>query len=325
MSSRPKAMYYTHATKDVYALIAKAAGDDFEMVFLDADDDDERTRKIADVEVVVCAVTPFKTEHIQAAKNVKVIHHQGVGWQDTTDWREIKRLDIPLAITTAGTTIGVAEHTVLLMLAAAKRLPFVDQELRDGHWHINSQRVVSREIFGKTVGYIGMGRIAQAVAERLKAFGCSGIYFDPMTALADDEAAALGVRSGDLDDVLAAADFLTVHVPLTDGTRNLIDADAISKMKPDCIVVNTSRGGIVDEVALADALKAGKILAAGLDVYEQEPPSADNPLFTLPNTVITPHISAGTKDAMSQKMNTLFDNLRRFFKTGELENRVEFP
>jgi phosphoglycerate dehydrogenase-like enzyme len=318
-------MYYTCATKDGYALIEKAAGDDFEMVFLDADDDDERSRKIADVDVVVCAVHPFKTEHLHAAKKLKVIHHQGVGWQDTTDWREIKRLGIPLAITTAGTTVGVAEHTVLLMLAAAKRLPYVDAELRKGHWHTNSLRHVCREIFGKTVGYIGMGRIAQATAERLKAFGCSGIFFDPMVELSSNEATALGVRSGELDEVLVSADFLTIHVPLTEETRNLIDAAALSKMKPDCILVNTSRGGIVNETALAEALKSGAILAAGLDVYEREPPDPDNPLFTLPNVVITPHISAGTRDAMSGKMNALFDNLRRFFATGELENRVEFP
>lgn len=325
MSRPPKAMYYTCASKDVYALIQAAAGDDFEMVFLDADDDDERSRKIADVEVVVCAVHPFKTEHLHAAKNLQVIHHQGVGWQDTTDWREIKRLGIPLAITTAGTTVGVAEHTVLLMLAAAKRLPYVDAELREGHWHTNSLRHVSREIFGKTVGYVGMGRIARAVAERLKAFGCTGVYFDPIAELAADEATALGLRAGELDEVLASADFLTVHVPLTETTRNLIDAAAFSKMKSDCILVNTSRGGIVDENALADALKSGQILAAGLDVFEQEPAAADNPLFTLQNVVITPHISAGTRDAMSNKMNALFDNLRRFFATGELDNRVEFP
>jgi len=325
MSQTPKAMYYTCATKDVYGLIQAAAGDDFEMVFLEADDDDERSRKIADVEVVVCAVHPFKTEHLLAAKNLKVIHHQGVGWQDTTDWREIKRLGIPLAITTAGTTIGVAEHTVLLMLAAAKRLPYVDAELRKGHWHTNTLRHVCREIFGKTVGYIGMGRIAQAVAERLKVFGCSGIYFDPMVELPSGQAAALGLRSGDLDEVLGSADFLTVHVPLTDGTRNLIDAAALRKMKSDCILVNTARGGIVDEAALAEALKSGEILAAGLDVFEQEPAAPDNPLFTLSNVVITPHISAGTRDAMSNKMNALFDNLRGFFATGELQNRVEFP
>jgi phosphoglycerate dehydrogenase-like enzyme len=318
-------MYYTYAAQDVYALIQAAAGDDFEMVFLDADDDDERSRKIADVDVVVCAVKPFKTEHLLAAKKLKVIHHQGVGWQDTTDWREIKRLGIPLAITTAGTTVGVAEHTVLLMLAAAKRLPYVDSELRAGHWHINTQRGVSRELFGKTVGYVGMGRIAQAVAERLKAFGCSGIYFDPFVELPESEATSLGLRSGDLDEVLASAEFLSIHVPLTEGTRDLIDTAAFRKMKSDCILVNTSRGGIVNEPALAEALESGDILAAGLDVYEQEPPDPDNPLFTLPNIVITPHISAGTRDAMSNKMNALFDNLRRFFATGELDNRVEFP
>ena len=325
MSKLAKVMYYSHATEDVYGLIQNAAGDDFDMVFLDANDFDERSQKIADVDALIVAVTYFDKAHLDAAASLKVIHHQGVGWQDTTPWQEIKRREIPLAITTAGTTLGVAEHTVLLMLAAAKRLPYADAELRKGHWHINSMRVVSRELFGKTIGYVGMGRIAQAVAERLKGFGCPGIYFDPVVDLPADEASRLGLRAGDLSEVLGSADFLTVHVPLTDETRNLIDATAISQMKSDCIVVNTARGGIVDEQALAAALKAGDILAAGLDVYEQEPPEPDNPLFELPNIVLTPHISAGTKDAMSQKMNSLFDNLRGFFTTGELGNRVEIP
>ena len=325
MSKLGKVMYYSHATEDVYGLIEKAAGGDFEMVFLNANDFDERCQKIADVDALIATVTYLDKAHLDAATSLKVIHHQGVGWQDTTPWQEIKRRDIPLAITTTGTTLGVAEHTVLLMLAAAKRLPYADSELRKGIWHTNSMRVVSRELYGKTIGYIGMGRIAQAVAERLKGFGCPGIYFDPIADLPADQASNLGIRAGDLSEVLRSADFLTVHVPLTDDTRYLIDADAISQMKSDCIVINTARGGIIDENALAEALKAGDILAAGLDVYEQEPPNPDNPLFALPNIVLTPHISAGTKDAMTQKMNMLFDNLRGFFKTGELENRIDIP
>jgi len=325
MSTLAKVMYYSHAAPDVYGIIRDAAGDDFEMVFLDNDDFDERLKKVADVDVILATVVYLDEAHLAAAQDLKVIHHQGVGWQDTTPWQEIKKRDIPLAITTAGTTLGVAEHTVLLMLAAAKRLPHVDAELRKGIWHTNTYRGVSRELYGKTIGYIGMGRIAQAVAERLKGFGAPGIYYDPMFELPADQAAALGLRAGSLEDVLSSADFLSVHVPLTDGTRNLIDAGAIKQMKPDCIVVNTARGGIIDEHALAAALKAGDILAAGIDVFETEPAKADNPLFGLNNVVVTPHISAGTRDAMSAKMNALFDNLRGFFRDGTLENRIDFP
>jgi phosphoglycerate dehydrogenase-like enzyme len=189
---------------------------------------------------------------------------------------------------------------------------------------VNSLRGVSREIHGKTVGYIGMGRIAQAVAERLKPFGCAGIYTDPVVKLPNEDEAHLGLRSGTFHEVLAAADILSMHVPLTDKTRALIDRSALARLKRGAIVVNTARGGIIDEGALVDALQSGHVLAAGLDVFEEEPPSPTNRLLSLPNVVLTPHISAGTRDAMSEKMCALFDNLERFFNTGQLDNRVVF-
>ncbi len=322
---RIKALYLSHAGADLYALIRQAAGEDFEMLFLDQDDDAERCRKIAGCEAVICAATPLRAHHLAAARKLRVIHHQGVGWQDTTDWQEIKRRGLPLALTSHGTTVGVAEHTILLMLAAAKRLSFADAELRRGRWHVNGLRGVSRELFGKTIGYVGMGRIASAVAERLKAFGCSGIYCDPAVRLAEEEERWLGLRQGSFAEVLCAADVLTLHVPLTDSTRGMIDAAALARLKPGAIVVNAARGGILDEQALADALIGGHVLAAGLDVFEEEPPARDNPLLGLPNVVLTPHISAGTQDAMREKMRFLFDNLRCFFAGGDLANRVRFP
>ena len=325
LDDRIKALYLSHAGDDVYDIIRAAAGPDFEVVVLDADDDAERCRKIADCAAVICAATPLRKEHLDAAARLQVVHHQGVGWQDTTDWREIRRRGLPLALTPEGTIVGVAEHTVLLMLAAAKRLTFADAELRRGHWHVNRLRGASRELCGKTVGYIGMGRIARAVAERLKPFGCAGIYCDPNVTLPRAYEYSMGLRSGGFEETLGAADILTVHVPLTDATRGLIDRVALARLKPGAIVVNTARGGIVDETALAEALRSGHVLAAGLDVFETEPPGPDTPLFALPNVVLTPHISAGTEDAMQEKMRALFDNLRRFFVSGELENRVTFP
>jgi phosphoglycerate dehydrogenase-like enzyme len=230
-----------------------------------------------------------------------------------------------MALTPEGTTIGVAEHTILLMLAAAKHLSFADRELRAGRWHVNALRAVSRELYGKTIGYVGMGRIGQAVAERLRAFGCSGLYADPAVGLSVAREEALALRRAPLDEVLEHADVVTIHIPLTEETRNLISRRAIARMKPDAILVNTARGGIVDEAALAEALGAGRLLAAGLDVFENEPPQSDNPLLGLPNVVLTPHVSAGTRDAMRQKLAAIFANLARFFDGNELRNRVAFP
>ncbi|MGI9421577.1 MAG: 2-hydroxyacid dehydrogenase [Hyphomicrobiaceae bacterium] len=320
-----RVFYHSFATEDVYAIVREAAGPHFEVLALDTDDDEERFQKIAQCEAVICAATPLKKCHLDAATRLRIVHHQGVGWQDTTDWQEIKRRGLPLGLTPEGTTIGVAEHTILLMLAAAKRLSFADRELRGGHWHVNTLRGVSRELFGKTIGYVGLGRIGLAVAERLKAFGCSGIYADPVVRLDKHQADALGVRAGSLDEVLAAADVLTVHVPLTIETHHMIGASEFTKLRPGAIVVNTARGGIVDEQALADALRSGHVLAAGIDVFEEEPAKPTNPLLGLDNVVVTPHISAGTRDAMRQKMAALFSNLRSFFKGGDLRNRVTFP
>lgn len=320
-----KVLYLSHAGADVYALIREAAGSRFDVVTLDANDDRERCRKIADCEAVICAATRLTRQHLEAGPRLRVVHHQGVGWQDTTDWQEIKRRGLPLALTPEGTTIGVAEHTVLLMLAAAKRIAFADRELRQGRWHVNTLRAVSRELFGKSIGYIGMGRIGVAAAERLAAFGCSGLYCDPAVRLPPEREQALGLRAGDFHATLAAADFLTIHVPLTASTRGLIGRDAIARLKPGAIVVNTARGGIIDEAALAEALASGHVLAAGLDVFEHEPPGPGNPLLAMDNVVLSPHISAGTRDAMRQKMDAVFANLERFFSGGRLANQVVLP
>jgi phosphoglycerate dehydrogenase-like enzyme len=315
-------MYWSQAGEDVYSLIRAAAGDDFHVATLRSGEDDERLAMIADADVVICAAHPLRSHFIEAASRLKLVHHQGVGWQDTTDWQALKARGIPIALTPEGTTTGVAEHTVLLMLAAAKRLSFADSELRQGRWHINALRAESRELSGKTIGYIGMGRIAQAVAERLKSFGCAGVYFDPTAPITSADATRLGLSPGSLEDVLAMADILTIHVPLTKDTRHLVDSAAIARMKHGAILINTARGGVVDDIALAEALAEGRLLAAGLDVFEVEPPPVEHPLMRLPNVVLTPHISAGTRDAMSEKMAALFANLRRFYRGEPLANRV---
>lgn len=323
MPSRPRVFYFSHATSDVYALIGEAAGSDFELLTLTRNDDGERLERMRDADIVICAAHPLRRPFIEAAPNLKLVHHQGVGWQDTIDWPALKERHIPLALTPEGTTIGVAEHTILLMLAAAKHLSFADRELREGRWHINSLRAVSRELCGKTIGYVGMGRIAQAVAERLVHFGCSGIYVDPACQLHPDRAHQLGLIAAPFPDVLSKADILTLHIPLTDQSRLMIGGAEIEMMKPGAILINTARGGLVDDHALAAALAEGRLLAAGLDVFENEPPRPDHPLMALPNVVLTPHIAAGTSDAMCQKMRALFDNLRRFERGEPLKNRVE--
>ncbi len=319
----PKIFYNSHASEDVYAVIREVMPPGYELVTLERDDDGERKAKIADCEVVICAAYRLTAPLIAAAAKLRLIHHQGVGYHDTLDVEAVKRRAIPLALTPEGTDISVAEHTVMLMLAACRRMAFADAELRAGRFHINALRPVSRELNGMTIGYVGMGRIAQAAAERLKAFATKGIYFDKFVVLGDETAASLGVRRvSTLDMLLREADIVTLHVPLTELTRHLINEKTIAAMKTGAILINTARGPIVDEAALADALQLGHLAAAGLDVFETEPLPVTSPLARLPNVVLTPHISAGTRDALKTKMTAIFSNIQRFYAGEPLKNQV---
>jgi phosphoglycerate dehydrogenase-like enzyme len=321
----PKVFYNSYATDDVYAVIRETLPVGYELVTLQSDDDAERKAKIRDCDVAICAAYRLSAPLIAAAPKLRLIHHQGVGYHDTIDVEAVKSRGIPLALTPEGTNISVAEHTVMLMLAACRRLPFADSELRAGRFHINALRPVSRELNGMTVGYVGMGRIAQAAAERLKAFATTGVYFDKFAALPADTEVRLGVsRVETLDALLRQADIVTLHVPLTAETRHLINPQTIAVMKPGAILVNTARGPIVDQTALVAALKSGHLAAAGLDVFETEPLPAESPLARLTNVVLTPHISAGTRDALKAKMTAIFANIQRFYAGEQLKNQVAF-
>jgi D-3-phosphoglycerate dehydrogenase / 2-oxoglutarate reductase len=311
-----KVLYLSHATPEVYAIIGAAVPPGFELLTLERDSDDERKQKLKDSDIVIVAATPFRKPLIDAARKLELVHHQGVGWQDTTDHAVLRERGLPLAFTPEGTTTGVAEHTVLLILAALKLLPYADAELRQGRFHINALRPVSREISGMTIGYVGMGRIGAAVAERLAPFGTRGIFYDPQVS------AHSGLEPRTLHALLGEADVVTLHLPLMPQTRHLIDRDALARMKPGAYLVNTARGGLVDERALLDALKSGRLAGAALDVFEEEPVRAGHPLAGLKNVVLTPHIAAGTRDALATKMKAIFDNVQRFYRGERLANRA---
>jgi phosphoglycerate dehydrogenase-like enzyme len=311
-----RVLYLSHATPEVYAIIRDAVPAGYELLTLERDSDDERKERIQKSEIVIVAATPLRKPVIDAGRMLELVHHQGVGWQDTTDHAELKARGIPLALTPEGTTLGVAEHTVLLILAALKLLPHADSELRQGRFHINALRPVSRELAGLTVGYVGMGRIAQAVVERLAPFGTHAIFHDP----AVQEYA--GMKSTSLETLLERADIVSLHLPLTPQTRHLINAASLARMKRGAYLVNTARGGLVDEKALVDALQSGQLAGAALDVFETEPVAAGHPLARFRNVVLTPHISAGTRDALATKMKALFANVERFYRGEPLANRV---
>ena len=314
-------LYLARGDAALYDVARTFVPADFELVTLDSDDPAELHSKLADCEVIVVATRKLDRDMIVAARRLRLVVHQGVGYHDTVDVAALRERRIPVAVTPSGTPATVSEHAVMLMLAACRRLPFADAELRQGRFHVNALRLQSQTLAGKTVGYIGMGRIGQATARRLLGWETSGIYVDPIPLSAEQES-ALGVRRVDLQTLLSSADIVTLHVPLTDETRAMIDHAALSRMKPGSVLINTARGPVVDERALIDALQSGRLGAAGLDVYEREPVAAGHPLGQFTNVVLTPHIAAATRDTFAAKMQGVFANISRFYSGTPMQDQV---
>jgi phosphoglycerate dehydrogenase-like enzyme len=195
--------------------------------------------------------------------------------------------------------------------------------MRRGEWLGTAIRPISRNLRGRTVGIVGMGRIGSAVAALLQPFGVRGLYADPAVQLPEGLELALGFRRVPLEVLLRESDVVTLHLPATAATKHIINDQSLATMKQEAILVNCARGAVVDEAALARALSAGTIRAAGIDVFEPEPPLPDNPLLLLENAVLTPHIAAGTLDAMMAKVEGATANLGRFFRDGSLENEID--
>lgn len=267
--------------------------------------DGEAASLLPCADFMVVADRAVTAADLDAAERLRMIQHQGVGYE-RIDVASCKQRGVVLALTPEGTTTGVAEHTILLILALYKQLLRAATGVPRGDWLQWELRQNSFELSGKTVGLVGFGRIGRAVARRATAFDARVIYHDP---LADDGAFE---RMPNLDALLEQSDIVSLHVPGSAGNRHMIGEQELVRMKPSALLINTSRGNLIDEAALYAALTGGQIAAAGLDVLAQEPPQTANPLLHLDNVLITPHISAGTADAFRAKMRAVFENLQRF-------------
>jgi len=230
-------------------------------------------------------------EAIAAGRRLVVVGRAGVGI-DNVDLDAATRAGITVVNAPTGNTVAAAEHTLALLFAVARRVAAADASLRRGEWRRSAFTGV--ELRGKTLGIIGLGKIGMAVADRARALEMEVIGHDPFVSA--EAAANHGVALAERAEVIARSDVLTLHVPLTRGTRDLLDAVALATMKPGAIVLNVARGGLVDEAALAVALRAGRLGGAGIDVFTIEPPTA-SPLLDAPNTVLTPHLGASTEEA----------------------------
>jgi phosphoglycerate dehydrogenase-like enzyme len=281
----------------------------FRLEVVDSAARDELHRRIPNAAFLIVATARVDEALLEQAVRLRLVQHQGVGYNNI-DVAACRRADVLVALTPEGTTIGVAEHTLLLILALYKHLRATDAAVRAGRWPVWELRSRSFELAGKTLGLVGFGRIGREVAKRARAFDATVVYYDPLPPTAE-VAVALGATALSLDELLRRADIVSLHLPLTAGTRGIIGAREIDLMRPGALLINTARGPLIDERALTDALVAGRIGGAGLDVFEQEPPRADNPLLALDNVVLTPHVSAGTSDAFRAKMRAAMANIAR--------------
>lgn len=238
---------------------------------------------------------------LRACPDLKVISRYGVGY-DRVDRAAAAEAGIIVTNTPGVNAEAVGELAVAMMLSVARRVPYLDGQTRNGAW----VRSTGVELRGKTVGILGLGAIGKVVARCCAGLGMTVTAYDPY--INEAYCAEHGIESKSLDAVLADSDVISLHLPLTEETNHMIDAAAIAKMRDGAIVINTSRGGIVDEAAAAEALRSGKLGGLGLDAFEQEPPTG-SPLFDLPNVVVTPHTGAHTREATENMARMAVDNL----------------
>jgi D-3-phosphoglycerate dehydrogenase / 2-oxoglutarate reductase len=265
---------------------------------------DELLAAVADVDaLVVRSATRVDAEVLAAGRNLKVVGRAGIGL-DNVDVAAATRLGVMVVNAPQSNVISAAEHTVALILAQARNIPQAHVALREGRWERG--RFQGAELYGKTLGIVGLGRVGALVAQRLNAFGMRLLAYDPYVSR--DRAAQMGVELASLADVLARADVVTVHLPKTPDTTGLIGATELAAMKPGARLVNTARGGIVDEAALAKAVDDGHLAGAALDVFAEEP-TTQSPLFELESVVVTPHLGASTTEAQDKAGITIAEQL----------------
>ena len=269
--------------------------------------------------LAIRSATKVTEKLIGLATKLKVIGRAGIG-VDNVDIPAASRKGIIVMNTPFGNSITTAEHAIALMFAVARQIPAADISTQAGKWEKN--RFMGVEITGKTLGVVGCGNIGSIVATRARGLRMKVVAYDPF--LGQERADELGVEKAELDTLFEKADFITLHVPLTDKTRNIIDAAAIAKMKDGVRIINCARGGLVVEADLAEAMKSGKVAGAGFDVFEVEPASA-SPLFGLPNVVCTPHLGASTTEAQENVALQVAEQMSDYLINGAVSNALNMP
>ncbi len=270
--------------------------------------------------IVIRSATKLTKDVLEKADKLKAIGRAGIG-VDNIDIDTATERGIVVMNTPHGNTITTAEHTIALMMSLTRNIPQATASMKSGKWE--KSRFMGTELFNKTLGIIGLGNIGTIVADRARGLKMKIIGFDPY--ISEESALKKGIKLVDFETLLRDSDFITIHTPLTNSTKNLINKETISKMKDGVRLICCARGGIVNEDDLADALKEGKIAGAALDVYAKEPPDFEHPLFKCENFICTPHLGASTKEAQINVAIAIAEQMIDFLTKGIIRNAINVP
>ncbi len=269
--------------------------------------------------LIIRSSTKVTSDIIEAATNLKVIARAGSGL-DNVDKTAATKKGIVVMNTPGGNTITTAEHTIALIVSLARQIPQATMSTKSGKWE--KKKFMGIELFNKTLGVIGIGNIGSQVAKRMQGFAMNVIACDPF--LSGESAKTMGVEKVDLKELFRRSDFITIHTPITPETKNMINKETITMMKPGVRIINCARGGIINEKDLYDALREGKVAGAAMDVFEKEPPE-NNPLLTLDNVICTPHLGASTKEAQENVAVAVAEQVVDYLIHNTIMNAVNFP
>ncbi|MHC1725206.1 MAG: phosphoglycerate dehydrogenase [Syntrophobacteraceae bacterium] len=269
--------------------------------------------------LVIRSGTKVTADVLENATNLKVIGRAGIGL-DNVDIEAASKRGIVVMNTPEGNVITTAEHAIAMMLALTRNIPQASGSLKAGKWE--KKRFKGKEVFNKVLGIIGVGRIGRIVADRAQGLKMQVIGYDPY--INSEVIDSLGIKGVTVDELFATADYISIHTPMTSETRNLLNADAFSKMKQGVFVINCARGGIVNETDLYEAIKQGIVAGAALDVFAKEPPT-DHPLLTLDQVIATPHLGASTEEAQENVAIAVADQMSDFLTRGTIRNSVNAP
>ncbi|MEO1651309.1 MAG: phosphoglycerate dehydrogenase [Pseudomonadota bacterium] len=283
-------------------------------------DKDKLAAMIGDFDgLAVRSATKVTEKLIEKATNLKAVGRAGIG-VDNVDIKAATARGIVVMNTPFGNSVTTAEHAISLLLALTREIPAADRSTQAGEWA--KSRFMGTEITGKTLGIIGCGNIGSIVADRAIGLRMKVIAYDPF--LTPERALEIGVEKLELDDLLSRADFISLHTPLTDKTKNILSASALNKTKKGVRIINCARGGLIDEHALAAALQAGHVAGAAIDVFAEEP-AKENVLFGMPNVICTPHLGAATSEAQENVALQIADQMSDYLLRGAITNAIKFP